>query len=111
MRTATATRRALAARHAYDAERGTPDGAPIPSPSEVMRNGLLVAVEEASRVVVRSAHSTFIQEGADACAALLDTAGQLVAQSTSTSLMHSVEPALQSARRARRLRAGRDAAR
>ncbi len=40
-----------------------------------MRNGLLVAVEEASRVVVRSAHSTFIQEGADACAALLDTGG------------------------------------
>jgi N-methylhydantoinase B len=57
--------------------------------AEVMRNGLLVAVEEASRVVVRSAHSTFIQEGADACAALLDTTGQLVAQSTSTSLMHS----------------------
>ncbi len=57
--------------------------------AEVMRNGLLVAVEEASRVVVRSAHSTFIQEGADACAALLDTAGQLVAQSTATSLMHS----------------------
>ncbi len=57
--------------------------------AEVMRNGLLVAVEEASRVVVRSAHSTFIQEGADACAALLDTAGQLIAQSTSTSLMHS----------------------
>jgi N-methylhydantoinase B len=60
-----------------------------PVTSEVMRNGLLVAVEEASRVVVRSSHSTFIQEGADACAALLDTAGQLVAQSTSTSLMHS----------------------
>ena len=39
--------------------------------------------------MVRSSHSTFIQEGADACAALLDTAGQLVAQSTSTSLMHS----------------------
>jgi N-methylhydantoinase B len=57
--------------------------------AEVIRNGLLVAVEEASRVVVRSAHSTFIQEGADAAAALLDTAGQLVAQSTATSLMHS----------------------
>src|ERR1700742_110145 len=57
--------------------------------ADVMRNGLLVAVEEASRVVVRSAHSTFIQEGADACAALLDTRGQLIAQSTATSLMHS----------------------
>jgi N-methylhydantoinase B len=57
--------------------------------AEVIRNGLLVAVEEASRVVVRSAHSTFIQEGADAAAALLDTAGQLIAQSTATSLMHS----------------------
>ncbi len=57
--------------------------------AEVIRNGLLVAVEEASRVVVRSAHSTFIQEGADACAALLDTRGQLIAQSTATSLMHS----------------------
>jgi N-methylhydantoinase B len=57
--------------------------------AEVIRNGLLVAVEEASRVVVRSSHSTFIQEGADACAALLDTEGQLIAQSTATSLMHS----------------------
>ncbi|MCW2549182.1 MAG: 5-oxoprolinase [Mycobacterium sp.] len=57
--------------------------------AEVIRNGLLVAVEEASRVVVRSSHSTFIQEGADACAALLDTSGQLIAQSTATSLMHS----------------------
>lgn len=57
--------------------------------AEVIRNGLLVAVEEASRVVVRSSHSTFIQEGADACAALLDTRGQLIAQSTATSLMHS----------------------
>jgi N-methylhydantoinase B len=57
--------------------------------AEVIRNGLLVAVEEASRVVVRSSHSTFIQEGADACAALLDTGGQLIAQSTATSLMHS----------------------
>ncbi len=57
--------------------------------AEVMRNGLLVAVEDASRVVVRSSHSTFIQEGADACAALLDTNGQLIAQSTATSLMHS----------------------
>ncbi len=57
--------------------------------AEVVRHGLAVAVEEASVVVVRSAHSTFIQEGADACAALLDAEGQLVAQSTATSLMHA----------------------
>jgi N-methylhydantoinase B len=57
--------------------------------AEVVRNGLLAAVEEASIVVVRSAHSTFIQEGADACAALLDARGRLLAQSTATSLMHS----------------------
>ncbi len=55
---------------------------------EIIRNGLAVAAEEASVVVVRSSHSTFIQEGADACAALLDARGQLVAQSTATSLMH-----------------------
>jgi N-methylhydantoinase B len=54
-----------------------------------VRAGLAAAAEEASTVVVRSSHSTFIQEGADACAALLDPTGQLVAQSTSTSLMHS----------------------
>jgi N-methylhydantoinase B len=57
--------------------------------AEVIRNALLVAVEEASIVVVRSSHSTWIQEGADAACALLDAAGQLVAQSTSTSLMHA----------------------
>jgi N-methylhydantoinase B len=56
--------------------------------AEVIRNGLATAVEQASLVVVRSAHSTFIQEGADACAALLDTRGRLVAQSAATSLMH-----------------------
>jgi len=55
---------------------------------EIIRRGLLVAAEEASVVVVRASHSTFIQEGADACAAILDPAGQLVAQSTATSLMH-----------------------
>jgi N-methylhydantoinase B len=56
--------------------------------AEIVRNGLLVAAEEASVVVVRSSHSTFIQEGADACAALLDAGGRLVTQSTATSLMH-----------------------
>jgi N-methylhydantoinase B len=56
--------------------------------AETIRNALAVAVEEASIVVVRSSHSAFIQEGADACAALLDAEGRLVAQSASTSLMH-----------------------
>jgi N-methylhydantoinase B len=57
--------------------------------SEVIRAGLAVAAEEASAVVVRSSHSTFIQEGADACAALLDVTGQLIVPSTATSLLHS----------------------
>jgi N-methylhydantoinase B len=57
--------------------------------AEVVRNALGVAVEEASVVVVRSSHSTNIQEGADAAGALLDATGQLVAQSTATSVMHS----------------------
>jgi N-methylhydantoinase B len=56
--------------------------------AEVVRNALAVAAEEASIVVVRSSHSTFIQEGADACSAILDARGQLVSQSTATSLMH-----------------------
>jgi N-methylhydantoinase B len=57
--------------------------------TEVIRGALLVAAEEASVVVVRAAHSTFIQEGADACAAILDADAQLVALSTATSLMHA----------------------
>jgi N-methylhydantoinase B len=57
--------------------------------AEVIRRALVVAVEEASVVVVRSSHSTFIQEGADAAGALLDRDARLVAQSTSTSLMHA----------------------
>ncbi len=57
--------------------------------TEVIRGALLVAAEEASIVVVRAAHSTFIQEGADACAAILDADAQLVALSTATSLMHA----------------------
>lgn len=59
-----------------------------PLTTEIVRNALAVAVEEASIVVVRSSHSTFIQEGADACAALLDPDGELVAQSMATSLIH-----------------------
>jgi N-methylhydantoinase B len=57
--------------------------------TEVIRGALLVAAEEASVIVVRAAHSTFIQEGADACAAILDDRAQLVALSTATSLMHA----------------------
>jgi len=56
---------------------------------EIVRNGLAVAAEEASIVVVRAGHSSHIQEGADACAAVLDAGGQLVALSTATSLMHA----------------------
>lgn len=57
--------------------------------SEILRNALVVAAEEASIVVVRSAHSTFIVEGSDAAAAILDRHGRLVAQSTATSLAHA----------------------
>jgi N-methylhydantoinase B len=57
--------------------------------AEVVRHALAVAAEEASVVVVRASHSTWIQEGADAAAALLDVRGQLVAQSAATSLMHA----------------------
>ena len=56
---------------------------------EIVRNGLVVAAEEASIVVVRAGHSAYIQEGADACAAVLDAEAQLVALSTATSLMHA----------------------
>src|SRR5204862_5590586 len=56
---------------------------------EIVRNGLVVAAEEASIVVVRAGHSAHIQEGADACGAVLDDDGQLVALSTATSLMHA----------------------
>ena len=56
---------------------------------EIVKSALAVAVEEASIVVVRSAYSAFIQEGADACAALLNVRAQLIAQSDATSLMHA----------------------
>ena len=56
---------------------------------EIVRHGLAAATEEASIVVVRAGHSSHIQEGADACAALVDVQGQLVALSTATSLMHA----------------------
>lgn len=56
---------------------------------EIVRNGLAMAAEEASIVVVRAGHSAHIQEGADACAAVVDAEGQLVTLSTATSLMHA----------------------
>jgi N-methylhydantoinase B len=57
--------------------------------AEVLRHALRIAAEEASIVVVRTAHSTMIVEGADACAALLDASGSLVSLSTATNLMHA----------------------
>lgn len=58
--------------------------------AEVLRNALVVAAEEASIVVVRSAYSTFIVEGSDASAAILDARGRLIAQSMATTLMNSM---------------------
>ncbi|WP_328808297.1 hydantoinase B/oxoprolinase family protein [Nonomuraea antri] len=57
---------------------------------EVLRNALVVAAEEASIVVVRSAYSTFIVEGSDASAAVLDAEGRLIAHSMATTLMNSM---------------------
>lgn len=57
--------------------------------AEILRNALRVAAEEAGIVVVRSAYSTFIVEGSDASAAILDARGRLIAQSTATSLAHA----------------------
>lgn len=58
--------------------------------AEVLRNALVVAAEEAGIVVVRSAYSTFIVEGSDASAAILDAGGRLIAQSMATTLMNSM---------------------
>lgn len=58
--------------------------------AEVLRNALVVAAEEASIVVVRSAYSTFIVEGSDASAAILDRDGRLIAHSMATTLMNSM---------------------
>ena len=55
--------------------------------AEILRNALCVAAEEAGIVVVRSAYSTFIVEGADAAAAILDVKGRLIAHSLSTALI------------------------
>ena len=58
--------------------------------AEVLRNSLLVASEEASIVVVRSAYSTFIVEGSDASSAILDRHGHMIAHSVATTLMNSM---------------------
>ncbi|NUP03500.1 MAG: hydantoinase B/oxoprolinase family protein [Nonomuraea sp.] len=58
--------------------------------ADVLRNALVVAAEEAGIVVVRSAWSTFIVEGSDASAAVLDARGRLVAHSMATTLMNSM---------------------
>jgi N-methylhydantoinase B len=57
--------------------------------AEVVRNALSMAAQEGGVVVVKASHSTFIQEGADSSAAVLDATGRLVAQSTATTLMHA----------------------
>src|SRR4051812_42991613 len=57
--------------------------------AEILRHALVVAAEEASIVVVRSAYSAFVVEGSDAAAAILDVDGRLIAQSTATALAHS----------------------
>jgi N-methylhydantoinase B len=56
---------------------------------EVIRYGLTAAAEEAAIAVVRAARSQFIVEGSDAGAAILDLAGELVAQAAATSILHS----------------------
>ncbi|MEV4472973.1 hydantoinase B/oxoprolinase family protein [Nonomuraea salmonea] len=61
-----------------------------PLTAEVLRNALVVAAEEAGIVVVRSAYSTFIVEGSDASAAILDVRGRLIAHSMATTLMNSM---------------------
>ena len=71
------------------ADAGSESAASSAITAEIVRNALAVAVEEASIVVVRSSHSSNIQEGADAAGAPLDAAGRLVAQSAATSVMHS----------------------
>jgi N-methylhydantoinase B len=73
---------------AIDPQRRTPDTVQLTS--EVLRNALVVAAEEASIVVVRSAYSTFVVEGSDASAAILDKDGRLIAHSMATTLMNSM---------------------
>jgi N-methylhydantoinase B len=58
--------------------------------AQVLRHALVVAAEEAGIVVVRSAYSTFIVEGSDAAAAIMDRDGRLIAHSMATTLMNSM---------------------
>ena len=60
------------------------EAAADPLSDEILRHALRVAAEEASIVVVKSAHSAMIVEGADACAGILDHRARLVALSTAT---------------------------
>jgi len=60
-----------------------------PLEAEILRHALRIAAEEASIVVVKSAHSAMIVEGADACAGILDRDARLVSLSTATNLMHA----------------------
>ncbi len=60
-----------------------------PLATEILRHALRIAAEEASIVVVKSAHSAMIVEGADACAGILDRDARLVSLSTATNLMHA----------------------
>jgi N-methylhydantoinase B len=69
--------------------QGAARGAPGALDGEILRHALRIAAEEASIVVVRSAHSAMIVEGADACAGILDRDARLVALSTATNLMHA----------------------
>lgn len=73
-----------------EAQTAAPRPADDALTAEVLRNALAVAAEEASIVVVRSAYSTFIVEGSDASAAILDAEGGLIAHSVATTLMNSM---------------------
>ena len=76
---------------------------------EIVRNGLAVAAEEASIVVVRAGHSSHIQEGADACAALVD-AGRSPRHAVDRDQPHARrQPAVLAAGAARGLPARHDA--
>jgi N-methylhydantoinase B len=64
-------------------------GGDDPIRQEVIRYALAAGAEEASIVVMEASHSTFIQEGADACAAVVDATGGLISLSVATSLIHA----------------------
>jgi len=70
-------------------DSGMADSAEDRLEAEILRHALRIAAEEASIVVVQSAHSAMIAEGADACAGILDRDGRLVTLSTATNLMHA----------------------